>query len=82
MENKTLSTAMMTVFLSKVWTVLHAGWPIQPSSEALRCQSLRTNAHAGAHASRDAQTPVRKAAFCLSNFCISCCALKGIVLTF
>lgn len=42
--------------------VLHAGWPAQPGGEALCSQSLRADAHAGAHASRDAQASVRMAA--------------------
>lgn len=47
--------------------VLHAGGPTQPGGEALRRQSLRADAHAGAHASRDAQAAVRRAARCLSD---------------
>lgn len=39
--------------------ILHAGWPTQPGGEALCSQSLRADAHAGAHASRNTQATVR-----------------------
>lgn len=65
---------MWAVCLKSGLFVLIAGGPTQPGGEALCGQSLRADAHAGAHASRDAQTSVRTAAFYFSNFCIRCCS--------
>lgn len=41
---------------------VRAGRAAQPDGEAVRGQSLRADTHAGADASRDAQTTVRGAA--------------------
>lgn len=60
--------------------VLCAGWPTQPSGEAVCGQSVRANTHPGAHTSREPQTAVRRAPIPCLCMCFQVYSSAGVVL--